>query len=199
MKKELPHFYVDSAYGGAQEWCPTYWMNIGGCGAITACDCSLYFELYKGKTGLYPHDKTAITRDDYVDFAYTMEPYLRPRESGIDTLDIYIDGFAKFLRDHGVTDITLSPWSGNNSLDDTKAIIRKQIDNGWPIPCLTLLHEHPAMDDYVWHWYVLNGYESFKATLMVKAVSYGSWRWLDLDMLWTTGHDRKGGLILFNT
>lgn len=167
--------------------------------AITACDCSLYFELYKGKTGLYPHDKTAITRDDYVDFAYIMEPYLRPRESGIDTLDIYIDGFAKFLRDHGVTDITLSPWSGNNSLDDTKAIIRKQIDNGWPIPYLTLLHEHPAMDDYVWHWYVLNGYESFKATLMVKAVSYGSWRWLDLDMLWTTGHDRKGGLILFNT
>ena len=79
-----------------------------------------------------------------------MEPYLRPREGGIDTLDIYIEGFTKFLHDYDVTDITLAPWSGSNSLDET------------------------------------------------KAVSYGSWRWLDLNMLWTTGHDRKGGLILFS-
>ena len=114
-------------------------------------------------------------------------------------MDIYIDGFTKFLHDRVVTDITLSPWSGNNSLDDTKDVIKQQIDNGWPIPCLTLLHEHPAMDDYVWHWYILNGYESFQDSVMVKAVSYGSWRWLDLDMLWSTGHDRKGGLIIFNT
>jgi len=31
---ELPHFKIGSAYGGTQEWCPTYWMNIGGCAAI---------------------------------------------------------------------------------------------------------------------------------------------------------------------
>ncbi len=197
MKKELPHFNVGPAYGGAQDWCPTYWMSIGGCGAITACDCSIFFELFKGKTGLYQHDKTAISKEDYVDFAYRMEPYLRPREGGIDTLDIYIDGFTKYLHDHGVTDIDLSPWSGDSSLEDTKAVIRKQIDMDWPIPCLTLKHEHPAMDDYVWHWYILNGYEDFNDTLMVKVVTYGRWRWLDLDMLWSTGYDRKGGLILF--
>ena len=54
------------------------------------------------------------------------------------------------------------------------------------------------MDDFVWHWYILNGYEEFEDTFMVKTVTYGTWRWLDLKMLWTTGHQRKGGLILFS-
>ena len=198
MKKELPHFNVGKAYGGAQDWCHTHWMKIGGCAAITACDCSLYFELHKGKTGLCPHAHDNVSRDDYVDFAYIMEPYLRPRWTGIDRLDIYIDGFSKYLHDHDINDISLSPWSGERNLEDTKTIIKQQIGQGWPIPCLTLKHTHPAMDDYVWHWYILNGYEEFEHPFMVKAVTYGAWRWLDLDMLWTTGHDRKGGLILFS-
>ena len=125
-------------------------------------------------------------------------PYLRPRWTGIDRLDIYIDGFSKYLHDHDINDISLSPWSGERNLEDTKTIIKQQIDQGWPIPCLTLKHKHPAMDDYVWHWYILNGYEEFEHSFMVKAVTNGAWRWLDLDMLWTTGHDRKGGLILFS-
>ena len=99
MKKELPHFKIGSAYGGTQEWCPTYWMNI---------------------------------------------------------------------------------------------------DNGQPIPCLTLLHQHPSMEDYVWHWYIINGYEQFDNTLMVKTVTYGTWRWFDLATLWDTGKSPKGGLIIFS-
>ncbi|MCR5758235.1 MAG: hypothetical protein K6F95_10075 [Selenomonas sp.] len=199
MKKELPHFSVGSAYGGSQEWCPTRWMNIGGCAAITACDCSLYLELYKGMTGLYPHDKTAVSKADYVDFAYVMEPYLKPRKTGIDRLDIYIDGYTKFLQERGSASLALNPWDGHKSLTATKNIIRQQIDEGWPIPCLTLLHNHPDMEDYVWHWYILNGYETFGDTMMVKTVTYGTWRWFDLDILWHTGHERKGGLILFSS
>lgn len=26
----------------------------------------------------------------------------------------------------------------------------------------------------------------------------GTWRWFDLSILWNTGYDRKGGLILFS-
>ena len=198
MKKELPHFKIGSAYGGTQEWCPTYWMNIGGCAAITACDCSIYFELYKNFHGLYPYDINAISQADYVDFAYVMEPYLKPRESGIDRLDIYIDGFSQFRSNHNALNITLEPWEGTNSLEATKDIIIQQIDNGWPIPCLTLLHQHPSMEDYVWHWYIINGYEQFDNTLMVKTVTYGTWRWFDLATLWDTGKSPKGGLIIFS-
>ena len=198
MKKELPHFKVGTAYGGAQDWCHTQWMKKGGCAAITACDCSLYFELYKGKTGLYPRDNTKISKHDYVDFAYIMEPYLRPRWTGIDRLDIYIDGFRTFLHDHRVTDLSLFPWDGNNDLKTTRNVITHQLGLGWPIPCLTLKHRNPAMKDFVWHWYIINGYEDFQDTTMVKAVTYGTWFWLDLSTLWTTGYEPKGGLILFS-
>ena len=133
-----------------------------------------------------------------MDFAYVMEPYLKPRWTGIDRLDIYIDGFSSFLRAHGVNDINIDPWDGENSLAATKETIKKQIDEGWLIPCLTLKHSHPSMDDYVWHWYILSGYEEYEDKFMVKAVTYGTYRWLDLDMLWNTGYDRKGGLILFS-
>ena len=34
-------------------------------------------------------------------------------------------------------------------------------------------------------------------TLMVKAVTYSWYRWLDLRKLWDTGYDYKGGLILY--
>jgi hypothetical protein len=85
-----------------------------------------------------------------------------------------------------------------NNLEATKDIIIQQIDNGWPIPCLTLLHQHPSMEDYVWHWYIINGYEQFDNTLMVKTVTYGTWRWFDLATLWDTGKSPKGGLIIFS-
>ena len=110
MKNELQYFLVDNIYyGGWQEWFPDYMMRLGGCAAVTACDCSIYFELYKNVKGLYPFDKQQVTRNDYIKFADIIEPYLYPRWSGIDRLDIYIDGFGRFLRDRDENKIKLLP------------------------------------------------------------------------------------------
>ena len=51
------------------------------------------------------------------------------------------------------------------------------------------------MKDYHWHWFNLAGYEKRGERFLVKAVTYGSFRWLDLEELWDTGYERKGGLI----
>ncbi len=197
MKKELPYFYIDSAYGGWQEWFPEYMMRVGGCAAVTACDCSVYFMLYKGMNGLYPYDLANLTKKDYIRFAGIMKPYLSPRWSGIDRLEIYVDGFGKFLRDRNQEKLSLIPWSGENSINKTILQIKNQIDLGWPIPCLTLNHSNPSLSDYVWHWFLLTGYEELENKFTVKVVTYGSWRWLDFTDLWNTGYSRKGGLILF--
>lgn len=198
MKKELPHFAIGSAYGGSQDWCTELWMKIGGCAAVTACDSSIFFMLHKGRRELYPYALNDISRRDYVDFTDIMRPYLHPREGGVDRLDIYIDGFGKFLRDRDESTIQMTPWPGERDLTTTEAVVKKQIENGWLIPCLTLHHRHPSMSDYVWHWYLLNGYAEQDGTLLVKAVTFGSWRWLDFSVLWNTGYDRKGGLILYS-
>ena len=195
IRKELPHFHIGKSLGGQQEWysrITDFGMHVGGCAAITACDCSIYFAKYFGLK-IYPFDLQNITQIEYLEFGRIMEPYLYPRWSG----EIYLDGYGKFLHDHGVENLKLYPWSGENNFSDTQQIICRQIDALCPIPCLTLNHQSPALQDYVWHWFILNGYEFRGEKFFVKAVSYGVGRWFDLSTLWDTGFQRKGGLILF--
>ncbi len=198
-KKILPHFYVGDSLGGQQGWysrITDFGMHVGGCAAITACDCAICLEKYFGLRGLYPFDSQNVTREDYLRFGKIMEPYLYPRWSGVDKLEIYLDGFGKFLSDRNV-DLKLSGWSGENNFNDTREVIRRQIDAKYPIPCLTLNHQAQSLQDYVWHWFILNGYELRDEEFFVQAVSYGVGRWFDFATLWNTGYSRKGGLILF--
>ena len=34
--------------------------------------------------------------------------------------------------------------------------------------------------------------------VLVKAVTYSGYQWLDLKHLWDTGYENKGGIVLFN-
>lgn len=198
MRKELPHFYVGTAFGGSQAWFSGYMMREGGCAAVTACDMSICLALYHGRKGLYPYDANHVTREEYVRFSKVMEPYLKPRWTGIDRLDIYMDGYGAFLKDRGETQVFMKPWAGENSFAATREAVRAQIDAGYALPCLTLKHRAPSLRDYVWHWFLLAGYAETADVFMVKAVTYGNWRWLDLAELWDTGYSRKGGLVLFS-
>ena len=49
MEKKLDFFYIGESYGGNQDWCFDHMMQLGGCGAITACDSSIYLALHHGK------------------------------------------------------------------------------------------------------------------------------------------------------
>ena len=198
MKKELPHFHIGDSYGGNQDWFPTFMMRIGGCGAETACDSSIYFALYKGITGIAPEDAAHLTKQDYIDFAYIMRPYLSPRMSGIDRLDIFVDGYAQYLKDRGETRISMDMLDGSEPFETAANALIRQIDEGYPIPTLILNHQNKAFDDYVWHWFLLNGYDlDDDGFLRVKSVTYSKNEWLDFRALWDTGHKKRGGLILF--
>lgn len=197
MRRELPYFQIEQSYGGNQDWFASWWMRKGGCGAETACDVSVYLAMHRNLTRVYPFALPPV-RADYVAFSEIMRPYLRPRMTGIDRLDIYIDGFSAYLRDRAVERIALAPWEGTHSYEETRDTVRAQIDAGMPIPCLTLKHRAPSMEFYVWHWYLITGYEDADDACAVKAVTYGSWRWLDLRTLWETGYERRGGLVLLS-
>ncbi len=173
-------------------------MRIGGCGAETACDSSLYFALHKGIENIYPFDGQNMSRQEYVDFAHMMEKYLWPRMSGIDRLDIYVKGYAKYLADRGVSCIKMNTLDGSEPYEKAAETVMRQIDEGYPIPTLTLNHRDKSLKDYVWHWYLINGYDEKDGTLMVKAVTYSGFQWLDLRKLWDTGHRNKGGFVLYS-
>ena len=198
MKRELDYFYIDGKYGWNQEDFKNLWMNKGGCACVTACDSFIYMRKYLGKDKLYPYEIETVKALDYVDFSNDVKPYLRPRWTGIDRLEIYVDGIRDFLNDIDEESIRLSEFSGDNSIEDAISIVKSQIDKEFPIPMLVLMHKNHNFRDFVWHWFLLTGYEEYEDKFMVKVVSYGSYRWFDFRELWNTGHKRKGGLILFD-
>ncbi|MBO7668018.1 MAG: hypothetical protein J6T26_06095 [Firmicutes bacterium] len=196
MRKELPHFSVGQSYGGNQEWFPERWMKMGGCGAVTACDLCIYLARYKAMPALYPFDASNVSLEDYLDFGRIMRVHLGPRFSGIHKTQTYVDGFNGYLAARGVRPVELFGVSGEDDVDSALAAIRDSIDSGFPVPYLMLRHRDKGLQDYTWHWFLLNGYDYCGGGFMVKAVTYGESRWLDLRRLWRTGRRKKGGFVL---
>lgn len=200
MRKELEHFYIGNSYGGNQDWFRTFMMRIGGCGAETACESSLYFALHKGIEGIYPFDTARLTKEDYVEFAHMMERYLWPRMTGINKLSIYIDGYSKYLKEHKLDSIRMTGFSGSEPYEKAVATLIAQIDAGYPVPMLILNHREPMLKDYVWHWFIINGYDLDEegGAVSVKTVNYSRYSWFDFHTMWESGHDHKGGLVLYD-
>ena len=198
MKRELAHFYIGSSYGGNQDWFPTFMMHIGGCGAETACDSSLYFAIHRGLKRIAPGNAASLTKDDYIRFAYQMKPYLSPRMTGIDRLDIYIDGYAEYLRSCGETGLSMTPFDGGEPFEKARDAVVRQINGGCPVPTLILNHSNKRYKDYVWHWFLINGYDDSGEEFLVKAVTYSAYEWLSLKELWNTGFKRRGGFVLYH-
>lgn len=205
MKKELNYFYIGDSLGGNQEWFSGFMMKKGGCGAETACDISVYLAENFGMTNLYPYSLSPVKKEEYVDFADKMRPYLSPRPMGINRLDIYMDGIEKYFRDAGSPDLITEPVDGNLPWEEAAEKLRTEIDAGYPVACLILKHKNPKMEDFVWHWFLLIGYETGEngcqaedgeAHLSVKTVTYSEAQWLDFQELWETGYREKGGLVL---
>lgn len=202
MRLELEHFYIGDSLGGQQEWFPERMMNLGGCGIVTACDSSIFLSQSMGLKALYPFDDQALSVADYLAFSQVMKPFLEPRNTGIDRLDIYIEGFEGYLALRGETSLTVGGFDGESDANDAADVIQQQLAAGFPVPYLLLLHRDPQFDDYQWHWFLLTGLDRpdphSARGAQVKAVTYGKGVWFDLEKLWDTRHRRKGGMILFN-
>jgi hypothetical protein len=196
MRKELSYFTIDHSYGGNQSWFRDPMMKLGGCGAATACDSCICLGLYKEKEALYPYDIRRLSKEDYIRFAMKMKPYLRPRMQGINTLELFIDGFTQYLSDFSDGRVQLEAFSIENTLDRAKEIIRQQIDQKIPIPYLLLRHKNYTMKNLVWHWFLVIGYEEFEDEFQIKIATYGNYSWLSLNELWNTGYSEKGGMVL---
>jgi len=197
MKKELKYFEIEQSFGGRQDWFRDMTMYFGGCAAVAACDSCIYFTLEKGETMLYPYDAAQLSREDYLKFSVVMKPYLRPRIQGVNTLELYLEGLEKYFQKVGETRIKMTGFSGDNTLNDAEKAIRLQMERKVPIPYLVLRHKKNNLKDYVWHWFMIVGYEESEIEFLVKIATYGTFRWLSLSELWNTGFRQKGGMILY--
>ena len=215
-KLELPYFTVSGKPGFDQDAFTDKWMKRGGCGAVTAMESCIYFDIYFG-TRLTPLRLSSeegdfllrrdISSKDYIAFSKVMKPYLRPRSHGICTTDLFINGFEEYIamaesnfedpasghRKH----LSMSAFSGHESFEAAEAAVREQLSLGYPIPILILDHYNPVFDDYIWHWFLIIGHQRIGMHSIIKVITYGEERWIDLAGLWDTGFQEKGGMVLY--
>ena len=197
MKNELQLFKVDNMYGFNQELFKDMWMNKGGCGAVVACDCCIYFKKYFGISSLYPGDTDNITKDEYERFAMTMKPFLSPRFTGINKLEIFVDGFNDYLKSVNETRIKMSFLYSDCPYSEFLSEVKRLIDSKMPVPMLVLRHKNRELSDFVWHWFWIAGYTEFDDVCMVKVISYGTYYTFSLYDIWDSGYREKGGIIRF--
>ena len=201
MWKEIPYFRIEGAFGGNQDWFTNIVMNMGGCGAATACDCCIYFARFLGLKELYPFDVDSLSIQDYKDFSQIMKPYIRPRVGGVKNPQWFIDGFEKYIRDVNEKTgsqiwIDMDIFDGERNVDEARTLIMEQIDHRMPVPCLLLRHQDvKQFKDYTWHWFLLVGYEDLEEDLRIKTATYGEAEEFYLKEMWETGYEEKGGLI----
>ncbi|MBQ8081475.1 MAG: hypothetical protein IJ240_06220 [Clostridia bacterium] len=195
---ELAWFYVGDAVGGNQEEFSDPLMRMGGCAAICACDCAIWFALHRDRPHLYDGADQRITVEEYQRFGAVMKPYLRPRAGGVDRLEYFIEGFGQYLADHGETDIRMTDVPGDAPAAEALLTAERQLKRGLPVPFLLLRHRDQALDDLTWHWFSLLGMRREGENTLVKTITCGETYWVDFDRLWDTGHDRRGGMILFD-
>lgn len=202
MEKILDYFTIDDAFGGNQEWFTNVVMYIGGCGAATACDSCIYFAKYMGMEELYPYDICNLNKDDYKKFSQIMKPYIRPRVGGVKKLEWYMEGLRKYMEDvnagKGIP-LKMKGFAGSCSYEESASMIKSQIDAGMPVPYLMLKHKNEeAYKDFIWHWFLVVGYEETKEGMKIIVATYGEKTVLPLKELWDTGYEEKGGMIIYS-
>ena len=193
---ELNYFQIEGVYGSSQDWFSNFMMNKGGCAAVTACDSCIYLAREFGLTKLYPFDAEHLTKKDYVQFGMMMKPYLKPRMGGISKLSMYEEGFGGYMQDKDI-DISAVGFSGKNSYFAAAEFVKKQIDKKIPIPYLLLKHKNPDFRNFLWHWFLVTGYEECGDDMQIKVATYGHATILSLCDLWNTGYEGMGGMIEF--
>ncbi|MFR6259081.1 MAG: hypothetical protein ACLULK_09915 [Anaerovoracaceae bacterium] len=200
-KVELPYFNVGKNYGSNQSWMMDPWMHLGGCAALTTCDVFIYMSMYKGRKDLYSlksPSQRELDRKAYSKFAMSVKLYLEPRRTGIKDLKTYTDGVELYLKDTDVEDIELKSIEGSEPYEKIRMAVEESINKGMPLAYLMLKHKDKAFEFFEWHWFIVNGYEDKEDGFYIKAATYGKAHWLNLEKLWDTGYDHKGGIVLFD-
>ena len=187
MKKELEYFMIDGEFGGNQDWFTNIVMNVGGCGAATACDSCIYLAKYKGMKKLYPFDLEQMDKEAYKKFSQIMKPYIRPRVQGVKKPEWYIEGLAKYISDvnekYGTDyQIDMEKFDGTGTAEEAEKIICEHVEK---------------YKDFIWHWFLVVGYEKNEQGMWIDVATYGEKVRLDLMELWKTGCEEKGGIVIY--
>lgn len=189
----IDYFQIEGIPGGNQDWCTDFWMYLGGCAALAACDISICLAKNNNLKDCCPFDTENMTRKEYVDFSMVMKPYIHPRVGGVAKISIFTEGFGKYLKDRGY-DVTFDMCSGEESYEKACDFLKKSLNRNLPISFLLLRHRDKSLKELNWHWFMITGYSIENGNITVRYHTYGQEQEVDFKLLWNTGMYRRGGM-----
>lgn len=189
----IDYFNIEGTPGGNQDWCTDFWMYLGGCAALAACDVSICLAQNLGLSGCCPYDPQKMTRKKYVDFSMKMKPYIHPRMGGVAKLSIFTEGFGKYLKERGY-EAVFKECPGESSFQEAEDFVKNTLKKNLPVPFLLLRHRDKRFKDLNWHWFMVTGYVVRGERSILKYHTYGEEQEIDFQQLWATGMYRRGGM-----
>ncbi len=192
---ELEFINIEGHYGGDQHWLPTELMRRGGCSTVTAAEiCAFLASKDNALRNLYPGDPSAITKNEFVAFCKSMFKFVYPRLGGLTKLSLYTGGFEAYAKTVGI-ELEFETLTGDLPYEQAAEFLVKAIDDGCCLPCLLLNHHDESLDDIIWHWFTLTGYELHMGELYAIYATYGKRGVVPLRHMWNTERRKKGGMI----
>ena len=169
QEKNIDYFQIEGTPGGNQEWCTDFWMYLGGCGALAACDLSICLARNYGLKKCYPGDALNLTRKEYVDFSMKMKPYIHPRVGGVTKLSMFTDGCGQYLKDCGYG-AEFETLDGDKPYEEAEKFVKKAIERNLPVIYLMLRHRDKEFKDLNWHWFCITGYKTEKEEVQQRQI-----------------------------
>ena len=169
QEKNIDYFQKEGTPGGNQEWCTDFWMYLGGCGALAACDLSICLARNYGLKKCYPGDALNLTRKEYVDFSMKMKPYIHPRVGGDTKLSMFTDGCGQYLKDCGYR-AEFETLDGDKPYEEAEKFVKNAIERNLPVIYLMLRHRDKEFKDLNWHWFCITGYKTEKEEVQQRQI-----------------------------
>lgn len=182
--------------GGSQEWYPTQWQRVSGCGPTNGTNLIVYLGRAFGLPALTPadHSKTA--------FLGRMEElweFITPGKMGVNRLDIFSRGGIEYGASRGVKlnaltlEVPASP-SQRPSGDRLLRFMEQALGGGLPVAFLNLSKGKVQLLDS-WHWVTVISYDP--RNRMAGIADQGKVIQVDLG-LWMKTTRLGGGFVCFS-
>lgn len=190
----IDYFKIEGIPGGCQDWFADYWMHVGGCSVLAACDIAICLAGNLGFADCCPHDPHNMTKAGYIEFGIQMKSYIRPRIGGVTKTGIFTKGFGRYLRDCGYK-AEFAVCGGEEDYVKACRFVKAALNRNLPIAYLMLRHKDNAFKNISWHWFMITGYEIKKERMLLQYHTYGGVYKVDFERMWHTGRHFKGGMV----
>ena len=182
------------SHSADQDWYSLLWRQRAGCGPTTASVQMAYLAaLRPSLAALCPLKERE--QETFVTYMDKVWEYVTPGSHGLNRVEMYTDGVARFCGERGVKLVprALEVPTGEErpGFDRCVSFIRAGLEADCPVAFLNLDNgEVEALDK--WHWVLLSALEEGDAGTLVTVVDNGNTFSIDLKLWYDTARDLGG-------